>query len=63
MENNNTTYKTYIFCSNCRFRKEIEIPKGSLIGDISCLNCGNLTLEVDPNGEIFNRPRKPISYR
>ena len=56
MEENKTTYKAYIFCSNCHFKKEIDIPKGALISHVSCPNCGNLTLEIDPNGEIFNRP-------
>ena len=62
MENNKTTYKAYIFCTNCHFRKEIEIPKGALINEISCPNCGNLTIKIDPNGKIFNRPPKTINY-
>ena len=59
MEENKTTYKAYIFCNNCYFKKEIDIPKGVLTSSVSCPNCGNLTLEVDPNGKIFNRPHVP----
>lgn len=63
MENNETTYMVYVFCTNCRFRKEIDVPKGVLISEVSCPNCGNLTIKDDPNGEIFNRPHKPVNYR
>ena len=63
MENNNTTYKAYVFCTNCNFRKELDIPKGSLVSDVSCPNCGNLTIKIDPNGEIFNRPHRQENYR
>lgn len=63
MENNQTTYKAYVFCANCGFRKQIDIPRGSLINDVSCPNCGNSTLEIDPNGEIFNRPKHQEDYR
>ena len=63
MENDRTTYKAYIFCTNCHFRKEINIPNGTLISEISCPNCGNLTVVDDPNGEIFNRPHIPTNFR
>lgn len=63
MENIKTTYRAYVFCTNCRFRKEIDIPKGILISGVSCPDCGNYTLEDDPNGGIFNRSHKPVNYR
>ncbi len=59
-----TTYKIYVLCGNCSFRKEIEIPKGTLISETPCPECGNLTLDKDHNAHIFHRPsRPPTSYR
>ena len=60
---NDTNYEVYIFCSNCLVHKKIEVPKGSLINQTVCPNCGNLTLEIDPNGEIFSRPPSRPNYR
>ena len=60
-----TTYEAYIFCNNCHHHGKIEINKGALIEETSCPNCVNLTLEVDPNGAIFDKANKkgPTSYR
>lgn len=62
MDNNNT-YKVFVFCSNCRFRDEIEIPKRTLINETSCPKCGNMTIRDDPNGEMLKKPHIPASYR
>jgi len=59
MTNPDSSYEAYIVCSNCLVHKKIEIPKGSIISQTPCPKCGNLTLEVDPNGEISDRPQKP----
>ncbi len=56
---NDSTYEAYIFCQNCHCHKKINVPKGSLINQTGCPNCGNMTLKIDPNGELFD---KPISY-
>lgn len=55
-------YEAYVFCNNCVAHKKIEIPKGSLINQTACPKCGNLTLKIDPNGEIFERPSKKPNY-
>ena len=41
------TYKQKILCTNCGFRKEIDIPKGVKVEGAECPNCGNKTLERD----------------
>ena len=56
-------YEVYIFCNNCLIHKKIEIPKGSMIGQTVCPNCGNLTLKIDPNGKLFDKPHNPPNYR
>lgn len=58
----NSTYEAYTFCENCHSHKKTEIPKGSTINETSCPVCGNLTLKIDPNGEIFSRPKRPPNY-
>ena len=58
----NSTYEAYIFCANCSLHKKIDIPKGSTINQTKCPNCGNMTLRLDPNGELFDRPPKRIDY-
>lgn len=60
-----TTYEAYIFCNNCHHHAKIEINRGALIDETSCPNCGNLALQVDPNGAVFDpaNKRKPVSYR
>lgn len=60
---NETTYEAYIFCQNCHIHKKIIFPKGSMIEHSECPNCGNLTLQIDPNGHLFDRPNKPINFR
>lgn len=60
---NETTYEVYILCQNCLIHKKITLPKGSMIEQCECSNCGNLTLKVDPNGHIFDRPYKPMNFR
>jgi len=58
-----STYEAYIFCNNCHEHKKIEIPKGSTIGQTACPNCANLSLQIDPNGALFDRPpRRPDYY-
>ena len=44
MENTNNTYKAKIYCKNCDFSGEIEIPKGQTIDQTECTNCGNAEL-------------------
>jgi len=58
-----STYKAYTFCNNCAEHKKIEITKGSEINQTECPNCGNMTLHLDPNGKLFDRPPKPTNYR
>lgn len=52
------TYKAKVYCSNCDFRAEIDIPKGQTIDEAPCPTCGNLTLvkdqSVDLGGGGFN---------
>jgi len=62
-ESNKSIYEAYIFCTNCYVNKKIEIIKGLKISDVNCPNCANTTLEIDPNGEIFNRPKSNENYR
>lgn len=42
-------YKIKVFCKNCNFGhssdEDIEIPKGVLIENHPCPNCGNKSLE------------------
>ena len=42
MSEESNTYKQKVFCKNCDFRKEIDIKKGTAIGDAECPNCGTL---------------------
>ncbi len=46
---NEETYKANVYCRNCDFRKEIEIPKGQVIEKTACPNCGNSELLKDHN--------------
>ena len=59
------TYEAYIFCNNCYKHDKIKINKGSPINQVSCPNCGNLSIEIDPNGESFDKAKKRglTSYR
>lgn len=41
------TYKAKVYCSNCDFKKEIDIPKGKKIGETECPNCGTPELSKD----------------
>ena len=41
MEN---SYKAKVYCKNCDFKGEIEIPKGQTIENTKCTNCGNAEL-------------------
>ncbi len=50
-----TNYEAYIFCNNCHHHDKISINKGIIINEVKCPNCDNLTLEIDPNGAIFDR--------
>ena len=54
METKNT-YKLKMFCGNCGFEGEIEIPKGIASKNKECPNCGITELEriVEP---IIMRP-------
>ena len=63
MSDSNSSYEVYVFCTNCLSHKKIEIPKGSTISQTLCPECDNLTLKIDPNGEIFDRPPKRNNYR
>ena len=54
---NESSYEVYVFCDNCHCHENISILKGKIISDIDCPNCGNKTLEIDPNGEIINRKK------
>jgi NMD protein affecting ribosome stability and mRNA decay len=59
---NDSTYEAYVLCKNCLFHKKIQIPKGSLINQVLCQNCGNMTIEIDMNGELFDKPQKKQYY-
>ncbi|MBI2038914.1 MAG: hypothetical protein HYT22_01360 [Candidatus Niyogibacteria bacterium] len=39
------TYKLKVFCVNCNFKGEIEIPKGVAYKSQECPNCGVTGLE------------------
>ncbi|MCH7648074.1 MAG: hypothetical protein IIA83_05665 [Thaumarchaeota archaeon] len=41
------TYKRKVYCTNCNFRNEIDIAKGTKVEKATCPNCGNKTLEGD----------------
>ena len=43
------TYKASVFCKNCDFRGEVDIPKGQMIEDTPCPSCENMTIEKDRN--------------
>lgn len=42
MEN---SYKLNVFCKNCDFEGDVEIPKGTTYEKRACPDCGNMTLE------------------
>lgn len=48
MEN---TYKIKVFCTNCDFTGEINIPKGQTVEQTSCENCG--TPNLIKNQDVF----------
>lgn len=52
------TYKASVYCSNCDFRGGVNIPKGQVISETACENCGNTTLQknlsVDLGGGGFD---------
>ena len=56
------TYKANVFCTNCEFRGEHEITKGTTIEDTLCPNCGNATLEKDLNAHLGGGGSKPNLY-
>lgn len=56
------TYEVYVFCENCYFKGKISIAKGFTVEQTKCPNCANNTLRTDPNGELFDRPPKTVSY-
>ena len=41
------TYKAKVYCKNCDFRGEIDVPKGQIIDDTICVNCGTSQLIKD----------------
>jgi Zn ribbon nucleic-acid-binding protein len=59
---NSSFYEAFVFCVNCHNREKMSIPKGSRIEDTNCENCGNMSLKIDPNGEIFNRGSNKIDF-
>ncbi len=44
MENLSPTYTMDIVCSNCKYMGTVRIPKGTMIDNHPCPNCGNSTL-------------------
>lgn len=56
---NEEKYKAMVICSNCGFDKEIEISKGTKIGDMNCPNCGCQDLKKKQVYERMQlRPRR-----
>lgn len=55
-------YKIDAICSNCGFDGNIEIPKGIIIDDFGCPNCGCLKLQRDFNAHLRNRSNE-VNYR
>ena len=45
----NGTYKVNVYCTNCDFRGDIDIPKGQIIEHTKCNNCGNPKLTKNMN--------------
>ncbi len=39
------TYKVKVYCTNCNFQGETDIPKGRPVSDHPCLNCGTKSLK------------------
>lgn len=46
------TYKMKVYCGNCDFRGEIDIPKGVLVSEAECTQCGTTTLAKDINVDL-----------
>ena len=38
-------YSAEVYCSNCKYKKEIEVQKGTLVTDMKCPNCNCETLD------------------
>ena len=46
------TYQEAVICSNCDFKGKATIPKGKLVKEADCPNCGNKTLRKALSGEV-----------
>ena len=42
------TYNQEVYCTNCDFGGPIDIPKGQVVENTACPNCGNMTLKKRP---------------
>jgi len=50
--NNENTYKARVYCSNCDFKKEIDIQKAKKVEETACPNCGTMELGKDINVDL-----------
>lgn len=47
----NDTYQATVICLNCDFRGQVDIKKGTQIGESACPRCGNKTMRLALSGE------------